>query len=151
MLFMNSPSTSCSIDSRTVSIPYSKETAKLPVCAPLSTRTFCSLLDYAKIKNEIPSHLSFSLAALIAYYKGEYNGESILLQDDEDHIDYMQKVWEGFELTAENTKTVVTNVLAYSKLWETDLNQITGLTDTVTDQLYRILKDGIKQSVKTLL
>jgi len=114
------------------------------------TRNLCSLIDYVRIKNEIPSHLSFSLAALIAYYKGEYNGKIIHLQDDQVHIDYMQKAWDGFELTAENTKSVVENVLAYSKHWEVDLNQISGLTEATTSHLYGILKDGVKQSLSKL-
>nr|WP_320117125.1 tagaturonate reductase [uncultured Marinifilum sp.] len=114
------------------------------------TRNLCSLIDYAKIKNEVPSHLSFSLAALIAYYRGEYQGEEIKLQDDQIHIDFMKKAWDGFELSEENTKNVVKTVLAYSNLWESDLNQIDNLTDTVSKQLYAILNNGIKEAIKTL-
>lgn len=114
------------------------------------TRNLCSLIDYAQITNEIPSHLSFSLAALIAYYRGEYNGEKIPVQDDQVHIDFMNKAWGNFELSKENTQKLVTTVLAYTNLWESDLNDIKGLTETVSNQLHSILNDGIKKAMKTL-
>jgi len=114
------------------------------------TRNLCSLIDYTKIKNEVPSHLSFSLAALIAFYKGEYKGKKILLQDDKPHIDYMEKAWAGFNLSKENVQAVTENVLSYSELWDLDLNQISGLTNMVSNQLYTILSDGIEEAIKTL-
>ena len=38
--------------------------------AKWSTRCLPSLLDFVKLKNKLPVHLAFSLAALIAFYKG---------------------------------------------------------------------------------
>ncbi|MBI9057485.1 MAG: tagaturonate reductase [Labilibaculum sp.] len=114
------------------------------------TRNLCSLIDYSKIKNEIPSHLSFSLAALIAYYRGEYKGNKIELQDDQVHLDFMLNAWNAFELNPENVQTLTRKVLAYSELWDMDLNQISGLTDTVSKQLYAILSNGIQEAIKTL-
>ncbi|WP_421918733.1 tagaturonate reductase [Marinifilum sp.] len=114
------------------------------------TRNLCSLVDYARMKNDSPTHLSFSLAALIAYYRGEYNGKKIELQDDQKNIDFMRKVWDGFELNKENVKSLTENVLAYSDLWELDLNQLPGLGELVSKQLYLILSEGIHNAIQTL-
>ncbi|NOU61312.1 tagaturonate reductase [Marinifilum caeruleilacunae] len=114
------------------------------------TRNLCSLLDYIKVTNQVPSHLSFSLAALIAYYKGEYNGKKIEIQDDQVHIDFMKKVWGNFDLNPENVRSLTEKVLAYSDLWEVDLNQTPNLTDTVSKHLFAILSDGIQDAIKTL-
>lgn len=62
----------------------------------------------------------------------------------------MNKAWENFELSKENTQKLVTTVLAYTNLWESDLNDIKGLTETVSNQLHSILNDGIKKAMKTL-
>lgn len=52
------------------------------------TRVLPSVLEFIKRKNELPSHLLFSLASLIAFYKGDRNGTSIPVKDNQEVLDF---------------------------------------------------------------
>ncbi|NND79106.1 MAG: tagaturonate reductase, partial [Maribacter sp.] len=71
------------------------------------TRVLPSVIEYIKRKNALPKKLLFSLAALIAFYKGERNGEFIGLNDDQEVLDFFQKQW-----STNNYDAIVKNVLS---------------------------------------
>ena len=58
------------------------------------TRVLPSILDYHKKQGELPKGLVFAMAALIHFYKGEHEGESIPLNDDEKAISFLQNLWQ---------------------------------------------------------
>ena len=118
--------------------------------AKFETRVLPSILEYIKRKNAVPKHLSFSLAATIAFYKGERNGEAIALKDDADLLELLQNAWSKFDGSDASVKAVVTTVLAYEKNWKLDLNTVAGLTDAVTAHLVNIQKLGMKEAIKTV-
>ncbi|MBB6218498.1 tagaturonate reductase [Anaerosolibacter carboniphilus] len=113
------------------------------------TRVLPSILQYQNINNALPNRLVFSLAALIAFYKGERDGVRIDLKDDEDILALYQNLWTGYDGTRQSLEKIVEKVLGYKKNWEMDLNKIDGLHQQTTDYLEMILEKGMKEAVKT--
>ncbi|ALP90725.1 tagaturonate reductase [Clostridium butyricum] len=115
------------------------------------TRDLPSLTEYLKRKGELPRKLVFSLAALIEFYKGKRGNEDIKLADDEHILELYKNLWSECDGSESGLKTLVTRVLAYDRNWGMDLNEIEGLTQSVTDNLILIEKAGMKEAVKSVL
>ncbi|MDU1338900.1 MAG: tagaturonate reductase [Clostridium butyricum] len=115
------------------------------------TRDLPSLTEYLKRKGELPRKLVFSLAALIEFYKGKRGNEDIKLADDEYILELYKNLWSECDGSESGLKTLVTKVLAYDRNWGMDLNEIEGLTQSVTDNLILIEKAGMKEAVKSVL
>ncbi|MBC8062812.1 MAG: tagaturonate reductase [Clostridiaceae bacterium] len=115
------------------------------------TRDLPSLLEYVKIKGQLPKRLVFSLAALIEFYKGKRGEETIKLSDDEDILDLYKTAWGNCDGTEAALKSLVTTVLAYKKVWKMDLNEVQGLTEAVTHYLINIEKLGMVDALKAVL
>ncbi|MGM0904112.1 MAG: tagaturonate reductase [Bacillota bacterium] len=115
------------------------------------TRDLPSLLEYYNRKQELPRKLVFSLAALIAFYKGKRGEEEIKLSDDQDILELFNQQWSQFDGGVESVRGIVTNVLGYEKNWEMNLNEVPGLTEAVTNDLYEIETKGMKQAVEAIL
>ncbi|WP_462413044.1 tagaturonate reductase [Neobacillus sp. Marseille-QA0830] len=116
-----------------------------------TTRDLPSLLEYINRKQALPRKLVFSLAALIAFYKGKRGEEDIKLADDQDILELFAEQWGGYDGTIESVESIVKNVLAFEKNWEMDLNQVAGLTEAVTKDLFDILTKGMQQAVQAVL
>lgn len=114
------------------------------------TRVLPSLLEYKKRKGAIPQKLAFSLAATIAFYRGKRGEEVIALKDDADLLELLQQAWTKYDGNDASLKEVVTAVLAYTKNWKQDLNQVEGLTDAVTRHLASIVNLGMKEAIHTV-
>jgi tagaturonate reductase len=115
------------------------------------TRDLPSLMEYYNRKQELPKKLVFSLAALISFYKGKRGEETIKLADDQDVLELFEGQWSQYNGTIESVKTMVTSVLGYEKVWETDLNQVPGLTEAITNDLFEIETLGMKKAVEAIL
>ena len=112
------------------------------------TRDLPSLLEYLEIKKALPNKLTFSLSALISFYKGKRGEEAIQLQDDQDILDLYKSLWDNYDGTESGLKHIVTSVLAYEKVWGMDLNKMPMLTEAVTDYLIKIENLGMKEAIK---
>lgn len=108
------------------------------------TRVLPSIIQYIKLKNQFPKGLLFSLAALIAFYKGERNGEKIQLKDNQDAIDFFNKQWK-----TNHIPTVVKATLQNTDFWEVDLTQYDGFLETVLKYLEDITYKGLKEALIT--
>lgn len=115
------------------------------------TRDLPSLLQYVKIKNELPKRLVFSLAALMEFYKGKRGEEVIKLNDDTDVLELYKTAWDNCDGSEVSLKKLVTTVLSYKKVWKMDLNEVKGLTDAVTHYLVSIEKVGTVEAIKEVL
>jgi len=116
--------------------------------AKFETRVLPSVLEYIKRKGAVPKHLTFSLAATIAFYKGKRGEETIAIKDDADLIDLLKNAWSHFDGTDASIQAVVTTVLAYEKNWKCNLNEVEALTAAVTNHLIHIEKLGMQQAIK---
>tara|TARA_R110001583_G_scaffold14966_2_gene62049 strand:+ start:210 stop:1646 length:1437 start_codon:yes stop_codon:yes gene_type:complete len=106
------------------------------------TRVLPSVLEFVKRKNKLPKNLLFSLAALIAFYKGDRNGTAIALKDDATVLDFFKEAWSN-----NNFVEVAEKTLSNTDFWGTDLTEIDGLQEEVTIHLEAILKNGMKATL----
>ncbi len=113
-------------------------------------RVLPSLLKYIKMKNEVPDVLSFSLAALIEFYKegakGNVKGRDYKLNDSPDVIDFFAGL-KG----ENNNSAVVEKVLKNKDFWDMDLTNINGLESKVANYYELIHTHGTKYTMELLM
>jgi len=114
------------------------------------TRVLPSLLDAYQNTGTLPKRIVFSLAALIALYRGKRGEETFSFQDNDDILELYQQVWSKYDGTDTGLRDLVSTVLAYETNWKQDLNEIPGLTDAVTANLKQILEAGSLEALKSL-
>jgi len=111
------------------------------------TRVLPSILEYIKRKNELPANLVFSLASLIAFYKGQRNGQKIVLKDSPEVLEFFHKLWDS----AKDTDEIVEEILSNIEFWGTDLTQFNGLKQMVQTNLNAILKTGMRAALEAFV
>jgi tagaturonate reductase len=112
------------------------------------TRVLPSLLDAVENTGKLPERITLSLAALIAFYRGQRNDEKYICKDNADILELYEKVWSDYDTGTITLNELVTTVLAYEVNWKRDLNEIAGLTHAVTDHLSSILENGMLETLK---
>ncbi|MDC6365907.1 MULTISPECIES: tagaturonate reductase [Flavobacteriaceae] len=103
-------------------------------------RVLPSLLQYQKEKGMLPLRLTFALACLIRFYRGEWNNVQLPVNDDPSIMEYFNKVW-----SKKNVDGVVSEVLSNEKFWDADLTKVAGLENTVAKALGLIEEKGIEK------
>ena len=114
------------------------------------TRILPQLLAGQKASGKLPARLTFALAALIAFYRGERDGESYPVQDDAHWIERFQRLWSQYHDNVISTTELVKDVLGVSEHWEQDLTQVSGLVEQVSADLDAILVNGMRKAVQPL-
>jgi len=105
-----------------------------------------SLLQYVDDKKELPTNLTFALAALIRFYQGEFNGKTLPVMDDAPVLERFKAIWSTNDLGE-----VVKATLSEISFWDTDLTEVPGLTEAVTNALKEIDANGIEQGYKNFI
>src|SRR5690606_4435698 len=93
-------------------------------------RVLPSVLEYVDRFGKLPERLVFALACLIRFYQGEWRGESLPVNDDDDVVKFFQASWS----TADARKVVML-VLSNTALWDRDLTSVPGLSTAVASYL----------------
>ena len=106
-------------------------------------RVLPSLLNYQKKYGKLPLRLTFAFACLICFYKGEWNGESLPVQDERAVLENLKKVWE-----LHSYKEITQQVLQNTSFWETDLTQLPELHEQIALALELIESKGIEKGFK---
>lgn len=114
------------------------------------TRILPQLLEGQQANGQLPVCLTFALAALIAFYRGERSGESYPVQDDAFWIERYAQLWRQHRDQTIDTAALVKSVLAEKGHWGQDLTCITGLVEQVTTYLDTILENGMRNAVQPL-
>ena len=115
------------------------------------TRNVPTLLEYYELNGLLPVRLTFSLAALLIFYRGQYGEEKIELADDEEIISRFTKQWERYDSTYESARMLVTNLLSDATLWGVDLTKIEVLVDVVSKMLYEIDRNGMQYALQATI
>ncbi|KRD61175.1 altronate oxidoreductase [Flavobacterium sp. Root935] len=102
-------------------------------------RVLPSLLGYYKANKKLPVNLTFSLASLIRFYKGTWNGESLPVKDGEDITTFFNGLWKS-----DDYEKIARLTLQNKNFWDEDLTEITGLTKAITIALEEIDANGIE-------
>jgi tagaturonate reductase len=115
------------------------------------TRNLPTLLSYYESHKMLPQKIVFSLAAMIAYFKGEANGVSYPVHDDQWIIDFYKKAWAECDGRPISIQKLVEKVLSLEKVWKRNLNEVPNLTISITCYLFLIEQVGMKKAVKAVL
>lgn len=115
------------------------------------TRLLPELLEYSKLKKELPKKIVFSFAALICFYRGIRNGEKINLIDDEKFLTLYSKLWNEYDRTLEGAEKIAKIILSLDSHWEVNLSDIDGLTSLLGKYIYEITENGVKSPLKEVL
>ena len=116
------------------------------------TRCLPTLLDNVEMNGTVPKRLAFSLAALLAYYRGEkdadgkYCGYRIVSGEKEKYeIRDGADVTDVFEKASKLTvPTYVDTLMGNTGFWGMDLNTIEGLNGIVKGYIKSIIEDTEK-------
>jgi tagaturonate reductase len=122
------------------------------------TRVLPSLTGSIRKTGKTPPILSFSLAALIAFYQGtnlvgreltgSRNGVPYSIQDDEDVLKRFAALYGGQGEGAEKARRITRAVLGSVEWWGEDLSSYAGLEDAVSAALAEIWSSGIKRVIE---
>ncbi|UEL48737.1 tagaturonate reductase [Terrisporobacter hibernicus] len=121
-----------------------------------NARCLPSLLEYIEEKNEIPTHLTFSLAAFMKFYQGKliegqymgarFDGTTYAIKDDADVIAFFANTW-----AKGSAADVAHDVLSNTALWSgKDLSEVAGLENAVTKHLINMETTNMKDLVASL-
>lgn len=112
------------------------------------TRILPQLITGIK-KGYVSERLSFALAALLVFYRGQRFDESYPLQDDEIWLTRFAQMWPqvGRALT---TKEFVSVILSDESHWEQDLSVNSELVNKVAMYIDSILTHGMRNAVTQL-
>ncbi|HPU01214.1 MAG: tagaturonate reductase [Firmicutes bacterium] len=121
-----------------------------------TTRVLPSLEGYFKRKGQLPPVICFSLAALLALYRGRVEGGvmhsrrekgDFVLRDDPQALSFLGALWAGCDNSPESLRQLVEKALGSELLWGRDLNEIPGLADRVAACLEKVVHQGMKEAV----
>lgn len=117
-------------------------------------RCLPSLAEYVRKFGKLPSHLTFSVAALIEFYKGtEISGGALKghrggdvydIRDDEAVLKFFA------ENSERKIPELVKAYLGRVDFHGSDLNEIPGLYDQVCEDLESIRKNGMREAMKRI-
>jgi tagaturonate reductase len=127
--------------------------------AKYRVRVLPSLLEYRAAHRRLPPALTFSLAALLAFYRGAEIRDGALtgrrpsgvyaIKDDAPVLEAFWTQWHAFE-QHRNVEVLCRALLARTDFWGEDLSALPDLADAVSRQLSRILQLGVRQAISTL-
>ena len=103
-------------------------------------RVLPSLLEYVKREKKLPLKTVFALACLLRFYKGDWNGKSLLLNDNAEIMTEFAEIWKSKDL-----EMVVDKSLKNSGYWGEDLTKVKGLTEAIISALDNIDIYGIQE------
>ena len=111
-----------------------------------------SFLDYIKNEGKLPTHLTFSLAALLAFYTGsEIRDKALIGHRGEQEYNILDDMFvlefcaaNSGKPAAEYAKAVLSNV----DFWGQDLTAIDGVLDAVAGYLADIRELGMRKAME---
>ncbi|MGA9590624.1 MAG: tagaturonate reductase [Salegentibacter sp.] len=106
-------------------------------------RVLPSLLAYQNKYQRMPVHLTFALACLLRFYKGDWNGEALPVKDDQEVINEIKKSWEK-----NSYKEVVDEILGNESFWGEDLTNVPELESRIIQALELIEMKGVEEGFR---
>lgn len=115
-------------------------------------RCMPSFLGYIDLKGELPKHLTFSLAALMAFYKGtEIRDKALIGHRDGQEYNIMddKAVLEFFAANSQKpSREFAQAFLSNEEFFGQDLTKIDGLVDAIAAYLDEIADKGMRKALE---
>jgi len=106
-------------------------------------RVLPSLLAYQVANGKLPKNLTFAFACLLRFYKGEWQGADLPVNDDAVIMKAFKQLWSTLSI-----EELVQAVLENKSYWDTDLTMVPGLKESVVKALNLIDAQGIENGYK---
>ena len=126
-------------------------------------RVLPSLRKYLNQQEQLPTHLTFALAALIVFYRGTVikdgvlighrNGQEYPIKDSQPILEKFAALWSNFDHSDGSSTAVralTDEVLQQSDWWGKDLRNISGLSSAVARYTTAILTQGPRAAIANL-
>ncbi|WP_400073100.1 tagaturonate reductase [Zobellia russellii] len=113
-------------------------------------RLLPTLKDYNNAQGKLPKRIAFGLSAMLRFYKGEFNGKSIALNDDKQVLQFFASEWQKVDDGTSSLSTFTNNVLKNASIWGEDLTQINGLENNVSRNIECIETEGVAACLNKL-
>jgi tagaturonate reductase len=97
-------------------------------------RVLPSLLSYWEKHQRWPENLILAFAALLVFYKGEFEGEILPVNDEKSIVDFFQSTWALPSLS-----DAISQMLSNEKLWQQNLDKFPGLRQELTKAIESIM------------
>ena len=121
-------------------------------------RVLPSLLEYRAAHHRLPPALTFSLAALLAFYRGTTIVDGALIgqresgpypvKDDAPVLEAFADQWRRYEHHCD-ALALCRALLARTDFWGEDLSALPDLLEGIAAQVARILQAGVRQAIGT--
>jgi tagaturonate reductase len=125
------------------------------------TRLLPSITEYSRRTGKAPRVLGFSLAALLAFYRGTEikdgaligtrGAETYRIQDDAAYLEWFQKHWAACDNSLEAIREFTAAALSNTVFWGEDLTMIEGFLDIVSSDLHQIVTIGAKEAMQKIV
>lgn len=117
-------------------------------------RCMPSFLGYIDLKGELPKHLTFSLAALMAFYKGtEIRDKALIGHRDGQEYNIMddKAVLEFFAANSQKpSREFAQAFLSNEEFFGQDLTKVDGLVDAIAAYLDEIADKGMRKALENI-
>lgn len=111
-------------------------------------RLLPTLKDYLALEGKLPKRIVLGFAALLLFYKGQFNGEKIELKDDADVLSFFKESWAQYDQDKRNLPETVTHILENRTIWGENLNDIPGISEMIAIFIGSIEEHGVLGSIE---
>jgi tagaturonate reductase len=113
----------------------------------MRVRVVPSIVEYAARTGRTPTSLAFGFAAYLAFTRGEVQrlrAEAGLSVPEDSEGERVRSMWDRVNLASDESLGDFARAICDDRaLWGTELADIPGFADAVTDHLIRILRQGV--------
>jgi tagaturonate reductase len=110
-------------------------------------RVLPSVVRYATEKGALPQGLTYALAALIVFYKGNACDRTYNLSDDAAILTKFETLWHQKTLTLLSAEQLVAEFLSDTEIWDVLPADVEGLVSQTALYVDAILENGILASL----
>lgn len=122
----------------------------------MNARNVQTMLRYRESKGLLPEMMLLGFACTLLFlrpvreHEGKYQGQrgETLYDINDDNAAIFAGYWKSVAKTGyPEISAMVRDICADDRLWQTNLNQLPGFADTVTDHLVGMLQNGVKEYI----